>query len=79
MRHAKSPAQQKERTPQAARLLRPRVAWSSSGIRYTAPAGLIPSWAELALGLVLTQAQALGQVNHGSTGTLVQFRVPKLI
>ena len=34
MRHAKSPAQQKERTPQAARLLKPRVIWSSSGIRH---------------------------------------------
>ena len=32
--NAKSPAQQKERTPQAARLLKPRVAWSSSGIRH---------------------------------------------
>ena len=49
MRHAKSPAQQKERTPQATRLLKPRVAWNSSGIRHRL-AGLIPSWADLALG-----------------------------
>ena len=47
MRHAKSPAKQKKK------VRRKRRAYLSRGrlelLRYTAPVGLIPSWADLAL------------------------------
>jgi hypothetical protein len=48
MRHAKSPAQQKRKNAASGALIEAEGCLEL--LRYTAPVGLIPSWADLALG-----------------------------